>query len=108
MDESREGDEEEEEDEVQEGSDYDYLLGMKMWALTEEKKNELLRHRDEKEQELQKLKVNHFVKSTILKGIAANCFASRKFNCNRYICGIRRKNLRGQPTISAGNFWVGL
>ena len=60
MDVSREGDEEEEEDEVQEGSDYDYLLGMKMWALTEEKKNELLRHRDEKEQELQKLKVNLF------------------------------------------------
>ena len=54
---SREGEEEEEEDEVQEGSDYDYLLGMKMWALTQEKKNELLRHRDEKEQELQKLKV---------------------------------------------------
>ena len=107
MDVSREGDEEEEEDEVQEGSDYDYLLGMKMWALTEEKKNELLRHRDEKEQELQKLKVNHFVKSTILRN-AANCFEIGKCNCNRYICGIRRKNLRGQPTTSAGNFRVGL
>ena len=40
-----------------EGQDYDYLLGMKMWSLTEEKKNELLKQRDNKEQELQNLKV---------------------------------------------------
>jgi len=51
---SREGEDEEEEYEVQE--DYDYLLDMKMWALTKEKRKKLLRHRDEKKQELQKLK----------------------------------------------------
>ena len=49
---------EDEEEAPEEGSDYDYLLGMKLWSLTEEKKQALLKHRDEKEQELQKLKVN--------------------------------------------------
>ncbi|KAG8198803.1 hypothetical protein JTE90_007107 [Oedothorax gibbosus] len=38
------------------GPDYDYLLGMTMWSLTLEKKEELLRKRDEKIQELQDLK----------------------------------------------------
>lgn len=36
--------------------DYDYLLGMKMWSLTLEKKNELLKKRDEKQAELDTLK----------------------------------------------------
>ncbi|KAL3285410.1 hypothetical protein HHI36_019512 [Cryptolaemus montrouzieri] len=35
---------------------YDYLLGMSMWMLTEERKNELLRQRDNKVQELNILK----------------------------------------------------
>ncbi|XP_044258662.1 DNA topoisomerase 2 [Tribolium madens] len=35
---------------------FDYLLGMSMWMLTEEKKNELLRQRDIKLQELETLK----------------------------------------------------
>ncbi len=38
------------------GADYDYLLGMPMWNLTLEKKEELLKKRDEKEQELKVLK----------------------------------------------------
>merc|ERR1711974_278304 len=36
--------------------DYDYLLGMAMWNLTQEKKDELLRKKDEKHQELELLK----------------------------------------------------
>ena len=32
---------------------------MKLWSLTEEKKNEILKQRDEKEQELKNLKVNN-------------------------------------------------
>lgn len=35
---------------------YDYLLGMSMWMLTEEKKNELLKQRDNKMAELDVLK----------------------------------------------------
>ena len=42
-----------------EGQDYDYLLGMKLWCLTEEKKNEILKQRDDKNQELKKLKVGY-------------------------------------------------
>uniref|UniRef100_A0A1B6ECC9 DNA topoisomerase 2 n=1 Tax=Clastoptera arizonana TaxID=38151 RepID=A0A1B6ECC9_9HEMI len=34
------------------GPDFDYLLGMTLWSLTKEKKDELLRKRDEKQQEL--------------------------------------------------------
>lgn len=37
---------------VGKGPDYDYLLGMTMWSLTKEKKDELLRKRDEKQTEL--------------------------------------------------------
>jgi len=37
------------------GPDYDYLLGMPMWNLTQEKKDEICRKRDEKQQELKKL-----------------------------------------------------
>lgn len=36
--------------------DYDYLLGMSFWHLTLEKKNELLRKKDEKCTELEVLK----------------------------------------------------
>lgn len=35
---------------------FDYLLGMSMWMLTEEKKNELLRQKDVKLSELETLK----------------------------------------------------
>lgn len=35
---------------------FDYLLGMSMWMLTEEKKNELLKQRDNKIAELDQLK----------------------------------------------------
>lgn len=35
---------------------FDYLLGMSMWMLTEERKNELLRQRDAKLHELEVLK----------------------------------------------------
>jgi len=38
------------------GPDYDYLLGMPMWNLTKEKKDELCRKRDDKQQELENLK----------------------------------------------------
>lgn len=34
------------------GPDFDYLLGMTMWSLTKEKKDDLLRKRDEKQTEL--------------------------------------------------------
>merc|ERR1719282_969565 len=37
------------------GPDYDYLLGMPMWNLTQEKKDEIIKKRDEKNQELKKL-----------------------------------------------------
>jgi len=37
------------------GPDFDYLLGMKMWSLTLEKKNQLLESRDKKMQELKDL-----------------------------------------------------
>ncbi|KAB7496958.1 DNA topoisomerase 2 [Armadillidium nasatum] len=37
--------------------DYDYLLGMTMWTLTKEKKDELLKKRDAKVHELETLKV---------------------------------------------------
>eukprot|EP00095_Tigriopus_kingsejongensis_P003419 maker-scaffold1323_size47899-snap-gene-0.11 protein:Tk03419 transcript:maker-scaffold1323_size47899-snap-gene-0.11-mRNA-1 annotation:"hypothetical protein DAPPUDRAFT_329527" len=36
--------------------DYDYLLGMAMWSLTQERKDELLRRKDEKHQELRMLR----------------------------------------------------
>lgn len=38
------------------GPDYDYLLGMTMWSLTKERKDELLRKRDEKQTELRILR----------------------------------------------------
>ena len=37
------------------GPDYDYLLGMSMWNLTLEKKEEIIKKRDEKQQELKKV-----------------------------------------------------
>lgn len=45
----------EESDVTKSGPDYDYLLGMTMWTLTLEKKNELLKKRDEKIHELKTL-----------------------------------------------------
>lgn len=38
-----------------EKENFDYLLGMSMWNLTKEKKDELLRQRDEKMAELKRL-----------------------------------------------------
>merc|ERR1712013_419987 len=38
------------------GPDYDYLLGMPMWNLTQEKKDSICKNRDERNQELKKLK----------------------------------------------------
>merc|ERR1711971_1500062 len=58
LDESLEEDNDEEksdEDEDNSGPDYDYLVGMPMWNLTEEKKAEYLRKRDEKQAELRRL-----------------------------------------------------
>lgn len=40
-----------------ERENYDYLLGMTMWNLTKEKKDELLRQRDEKIAELKRLQL---------------------------------------------------
>lgn len=37
-------------------TDYDYLLGMTLWTLTTEKKNQLLKKRDEKYAELEVLR----------------------------------------------------
>merc|ERR1712083_776739 len=38
------------------GPDYDYLLGMPMWNLTQEKKDSIIKNRDERQQELKRLK----------------------------------------------------
>ena len=57
MDEEAVGEDEEAAESPAGGPDYDYLLGMKLWCLTQEKKDELLKHRDQKEQELKKLQV---------------------------------------------------
>ncbi|XP_072178240.1 DNA topoisomerase 2-alpha-like [Diadema setosum] len=38
------------------GPDYNYLLGMALWSLTKEKKEELLKNRDQKAQELEVLR----------------------------------------------------
>lgn len=46
----------EDKDEDGQGLDYDYLLGMKMWCLTKERKDEILKQRDQKIQELELLK----------------------------------------------------
>jgi len=40
-----------------EKENFDYLLGMTMWTLTKEKKDDLLRQRDEKMAELKRLQV---------------------------------------------------
>lgn len=47
---------ESEDEEQSKGPDYDYLLGMKMWSLTLERKNEILKNRDDKRQELKVLR----------------------------------------------------
>ncbi|XP_065222595.1 DNA topoisomerase 2-like [Planococcus citri] len=53
-----EGEETADEDAPEEdpNKDFDYLLGMKLWSLTLEKKNEMLKKRDEKQTELDLLK----------------------------------------------------
>lgn len=48
-------DAEEGEDKDEGGPDFDYLLGMKMWSLTLERKQELLKQRDIKLQEVKDL-----------------------------------------------------
>lgn len=42
-------------DEVEEGRDFDYILGMKLWNLTKEKKEALLGERDKKLREVKDL-----------------------------------------------------
>jgi len=49
-------DDENETQEESKGPDYDYLLGMAMWSLTLERKEKLLREKQEKHQELENLK----------------------------------------------------
>lgn len=56
MQEEEQDDEEVDDDEGLAGPDFDYLLGMKMWSLTLERKNEILKNRDDKRQELKVLK----------------------------------------------------
>merc|ERR1711874_120107 len=55
MEEDEEG-EEGVEKEDEKASDYDYLMSMAMWNLTKEKKDALLKKRDEKLQEVERLK----------------------------------------------------
>ena len=45
-----------EETEDSKGPDFSYLLGMPMWNLTQEKKDAIIKNRDERQQELKKLK----------------------------------------------------
>ena len=47
---------EEEDVEEQDAKKYDYLVGMTMWMLTAERKDKLLKERDEKKRELEELK----------------------------------------------------
>ena len=51
-------------------NDYDYLLSMSMWNLTQEKKDELLKKRDDKRQELEVLK--NTSKETLWRNISQN------------------------------------
>ena len=44
------------EDALDTGLDYDYLLGMPMWSLTKERKDDLIKKKDEKRQELKALR----------------------------------------------------
>merc|ERR1711892_1007611 len=50
-----EDDEEKEKEEDTKGPDFDYLLGMPMWNLTQEKKDAICKQRDDKQKELKKL-----------------------------------------------------
>lgn len=56
LEENGDDDESDGEDESRKDQEYDYLLGMQMWSLTKEKKDELLKHRDAKIRELNDLK----------------------------------------------------
>ena len=49
-------DDNEEEDRFASDTDYDYLLGMPMWNLTKEKKDDILKKKNEKHQELKHLR----------------------------------------------------
>ena len=48
--------EEEEEEEENNGGDFNYILSMQLWSLTREKKDELLKQRDQKADQLHQLK----------------------------------------------------
>ena len=54
MEEAQEAEEEEEEEDS--GPDFNYILSMQLWCLTKEKKDELLKQRDGKSEELYQLK----------------------------------------------------
>lgn len=56
LEEEQQGEDDTEEEEDSKGPDFDYLLGMQMWSLTLERKNVLLKNRDDKRQELKVLK----------------------------------------------------
>ena len=45
-----------EENDEGKGPDFSYLLGMPMWNLTQEKKDSIIKNRDERQQELRRLK----------------------------------------------------
>ena len=53
---SQEEDSEEGVEEVGDGPDYNYILGMALWCLTKEKKEELCKQRDTKADELRQLR----------------------------------------------------
>ena len=58
MDQEENEDEEREVEETDDskGPDFSYLLGMPMWNLTQEKKDAIVKNRDERQQELKRLK----------------------------------------------------
>ena len=55
-DENADGEEEVEEMDDSKGPDFNYLLSMPMWNLTQEKKDAIVKNRDERQQELRRLK----------------------------------------------------
>jgi len=56
QEESNEEEREVEETDDSKGPDFSYLLGMPMWNLTQEKKDSIVKNRDERQQELKRLK----------------------------------------------------
>jgi DNA topoisomerase-2 len=69
-------------------ADYDYLLGMAMWSLTAEKKEELLKKKDDKHKELDQVisSVNHIVISLIF-------FAEKKLIWRKYLVILTTKHI---------------